>query len=170
MITFQKVDDITTTEQKTNIWDWCKDHAEHFGAIPLEYAEWNEKKGEDDVLDYNQLLSALTQDQLDEIEYIIVRNEQDLESKPTKIIEVKNTNIGRMTFADRNTELTVNVISKFLKPLLETIYEDVEIISVNKAAMTLRFIVNGNVVKFSYDIVTASRNDDPHGFRLRGKI
>lgn len=32
-----------------------------------------------------------------------------------------------MTFADRKTELTTSVISKYLMSLLETIYENVEI-------------------------------------------
>jgi len=86
------------------------------------------------------------------------------------MIEVIQTNIGKMTFADRKTELTTSVISKYLMPLLETIYENVEIISVNKVAKTLRLLVNGDVIRFSYDIVTASRKGDPHGFRLRGQI
>ncbi|MAD75973.1 MAG: hypothetical protein CML20_14495 [Rheinheimera sp.] len=86
------------------------------------------------------------------------------------MIEVKQTNIGKMTFADRNTELTASVISKFLMPLLVTIYDKVEIISVNKTTSTLRLLVNDDVVRFSYDIVTASRKDDPHGFRLLGQI
>lgn len=77
MVTFDKVDDSTTAEQKTNIWNWCKDHAEKFGSIPIEYAEWNEDKGEDDVLDYDQMLSALTQDQLDELDNLIDVHEQN---------------------------------------------------------------------------------------------
>ncbi len=86
------------------------------------------------------------------------------------MIKVIQTNIGNMTFADRSTELTTSVISKYLMPLLQTVYEKLEIISVNKDAKTLRLLVNGDVVRFSYDIVTASRKDDPHGFRLRGRI
>tara|TARA_B100000508_G_scaffold128675_1_gene114620 strand:+ start:750 stop:1199 length:450 start_codon:yes stop_codon:yes gene_type:complete len=94
----------------------------------------------------------------------------DLIKESTQITKVIQTNIGKMTFADRNTELTTSVILKYLMPLLETVYEKFDIISVNKASNTLRLLVNGDVVRFSYDIVTASRKDDPHGFRLLGRI
>lgn len=87
-----------------------------------------------------------------------------------EMIEVKQTNIGRMTFADRNTKLTVNVIAKQCRPLLEEMYEHVKIVSVNRVDRKLHLVADGQEIQFLYDIVTASRLTDPHGFRLLGKV
>lgn len=85
------------------------------------------------------------------------------------MIEIRHTNIGKMTFADRATSLTSKVVVEHLMPLLKTVYSDVEVISINLHNKTLRLLVAGNVVRFSYDVITASRLDDPFGFRLRGE-
>jgi hypothetical protein len=74
-ITFTRVKDTTTVEQKSNIWDWVKDHAENFGGIPLEYAEWDESEGSDVVFNYDQMLSALTEEQFKQVNLIIHKYE-----------------------------------------------------------------------------------------------
>jgi hypothetical protein len=71
VLKFNNVKDNTTSEQKEAIWEWCKDHTENFGCIPMEYAEWNDEKGDDDIWDYDQMLSALTEEQIDELDKLI---------------------------------------------------------------------------------------------------
>jgi hypothetical protein len=77
MITFNKVDDNTSSCQKEAIYDWCKDHVENFGAIPMEYAEWNDEKGDDDVFNYDQMLSSLTEEQIVELDKLIDKHESE---------------------------------------------------------------------------------------------
>jgi len=71
MIVYNPVKDKTTSEQKQHIWEWCKDHAENFGAVPMDYVEPDDDGGDDIEFDYDQMLSALTQAQLKELEQII---------------------------------------------------------------------------------------------------
>ncbi len=71
MITFNRVKDNTTSEQKKYIWEWCKDHTENFGGVPMEYIEPSDDDGDDIVLDYDEMLSALTDTQLKELGQII---------------------------------------------------------------------------------------------------
>ena len=45
--------------------------AQDFGIVPLEYAEWNDDKGKNDTWNYDQILSALTDAQVEELNNII---------------------------------------------------------------------------------------------------
>lgn len=78
MIVFNKVDDITTDEQKESIWEWCKDHVEAFGAVPMDYIEYDEELEDDITINYDQMLSALTDEQLSELNTLIDEHEAGL--------------------------------------------------------------------------------------------
>jgi len=86
------------------------------------------------------------------------------------MIEIIETNIGKMTFVDRSVEITSGVIKQQLTPLLETVYKSVDVISINTHKNTVRILANGDVMPFSYQIIVASQPDAPVGFRLLGKV
>ena len=75
MIHFNRIADTTTNEQKAAIWDWCEDHTREFGAIPMECVITDDESEEEVVFNYDQMLSALSDEQIRTLDGLIDAHE-----------------------------------------------------------------------------------------------
>jgi len=79
MLVFNKVTDTTTKRQKRAIWWYVKDHVEAFGAVPMDYTDWDDNLDDEIIFNYDQILSALTDEQLEELNTLIDEHESQEE-------------------------------------------------------------------------------------------